>query len=163
MKRKILVLAVLAVGLVWMTGPQGAEGSDTAEAETPAVAPTTIKEPHRLEAGGAEFPSRVPAEEAERLFLRMGLSPNRHSAAGAARSEATAPVHAANPSGGVSRTIELPVPEVVNRTDRFVFRDVTDREDQPPRRQMTMEDRRKAVEAYRLRLIRSKNKGAGKR
>ena len=67
----------------------------------------------------------------------------------------------AGPEGdgtGVSRTIRVESPPVVNSTPRFLFSDVTDRSPRPavPDQQISMQRRIATVEAYRQSLVKDR-------
>jgi len=88
--------------------------------------------PSSMEVGAPEAPVRMRAEDAQHL---------RSSIATAPPVTPTTPVET-----GVTRTIELDPPPVVNRSSQFLFRDVTTR---PPHDVLSLDLRRAAVEAYR--------------
>lgn len=63
---------------------------------------------------------------------------------------------AAPVSSGVTRTITLATPPVVNRSSQFQFRDLTDR---PPRAVLPLAARKAAVEEYRRSIAATKGRG----
>ena len=92
--------------------------------------------PQSFEVDAPEEPIRMRAGDAARLSARH--------AAPAAEPAASAP-------RGVSRTVTLDPPAVVNGTPRFLFHDATDRSaaDRAP---LSLAERRANVEAYRQSL-----------
>ena len=87
------------------------------------------------------------AEDADKLMQRIkampaGLAPDSPKAESGT---------AVPPAAGISRTIKVQVPEVVNRSSDFQFRDATERSKSEPAVR-PMSERRTAVEAYRQSL-----------
>ena len=114
------------------------------------VAPPVGVEPVNLDLSTPAAPMQMRAEDAQRLLEQLGVPV---TAAG------HAPAPPAMPAGnGVSRTIPVEAPAVVNKSSQFVFRDVTEREE-PAAPKLSAEQRHAAVEAYRQSL--AKGKGAG--
>lgn len=120
-------------------------------------------QPQRLESATPPAPTRIRTEDRQ-LLRDLIRRQGKGSAPPAPRIHTTTTTssggrkdHAAGK--GVSRIIRLDTPEVVNRSSTFRFRDVTQRS-QPPTRQLSLPQRRAAVEAYRRSLARP-NKGRG--
>jgi hypothetical protein len=102
-------------------------------------APPGTGVPARLRAFIREAPTVLLEEDARRLGER------------AVPPVPPAAPKAPAPAGGVSRTITLDPPPVVNRSTRFQFRDVTERAASDGRVR-SMEERRATVEALRQSL-----------
>ena len=110
--------------------------------------PTT---PQQMEVSSPPAPIEMMVEDAERLNQQMRnnsilLQPQPR------QPQLPAEVPSAN---GVSNTIKLDVPEVVNKTPYFNFRDITDRSGNN-RAVRTMNERRSAVEQYRQSVIKKR-------
>jgi hypothetical protein len=121
---------LLALGVAAVAG-----GQETA----PALGP------RQIEVNRPPVPAQMLAPDARALARRLGSA------------QAAAVPPAPRPSGGGVRTITLPRPPVANPTPSFVFHDVTDRTPKPAV-QVSPEQRRAAVEAFRQSL--AKGKGA---
>jgi hypothetical protein len=123
MMRRVLAIAALALALL-------ADRRTAAQEAAPPVAPQA------LEVTAPEEPIRMRAEDAARLTARR-----------AAREAAPA----TPASRGVSRTVTLDPPAVVNASPRFLFHDATDRS-AAERTPLSLAERRANVEAYRQSL-----------
>jgi hypothetical protein len=96
-------------------------------AEPPiANAPAPASEPVGAELVVPVAPSRMHRDDALQLLQGLGVSTSQPIVSGAS---STAPAPSA--AEGVSRTIEVPAPSVVNRAPRFEFRDATRRDGAP--------------------------------
>jgi hypothetical protein len=103
-------------------------------------------EPVNLELSTPVAPMQMRAEDAQRLIERLGVPTTAPAPAAAPQA-----VPAAHASNGVSRTISVEAPAVVNKSSQFVFKDVTERE-KPASPKLTPAQRHAAVEAYRQSL-----------
>jgi hypothetical protein len=121
--RRILALVALA-GVFLRAHPTEAQEA------APAVAPQSV------DLTAPEEPIRMRAGDAARLSAR-------HAAPAA---EPATPA-----TGGVSRTVTLDPPAVVNGSRRFLFHDATDRS-AAERTPLSLAERRANVEAYRQSL-----------
>ena len=114
---------------------------------TPAqeTAPPVDTGPPRVQAAVPDAPVQMRSNDAARL-----------RSAAVAPSAAPAPAAPPPSSGGVSRTITLETPPVVNRSSQFEFRDRTDRPERPV---LPMAVRQAAVDAYRRSIAASRARG----
>jgi hypothetical protein len=116
------------------------------------MAPPVSVEPQHLEASAPPAPAQMRAEDAALLLQQLrgaAEAPAPQVAPQAPPAPAIVPQvpPAAHGSGGVSRTISVEPPEVVNHSAQFLFHDVTDRAATVPK--LPLAERRAAVEAYR--------------
>jgi hypothetical protein len=114
-------------------------------AVAPAQETAPLVAPRQLEVTRPPVPAQMLAPDARALARRLGTA------------QPAAVPRAPRPSGGGVRTITVPRPRVANPTPSFVFRDVTDRTPKPAV-QLSPEQRRAAVDAFRQSL--AKRKGA---
>lgn len=154
MKRRRLLWAAIAIGLVGIAVPEQAN-SDEQEVAAPVVAE----------------PQGMVVVESAAPRIRM-LAPDGLAYLEQLRQEAAArKILAGEPGestdepaagGGVSRTYTVDEPAVVNRTGEFRFRGVTARK-RPIRPVLSIEQRRAAVEAFRRQAARSEDRKNRKR
>jgi len=145
--RVLVVVAVAALGV-------GAAEPAASQQMAPAVqdvAPPIGVEPVNLELSIPLAPMQMRAEDAQRLFEQLGVPDT-------APAPVVAPAAAAPSSGGVSRTISVEAPQIVNRSSQFMFKDVTEREE-PASPTLAPAQRHAAVEAYRQSLAKDKVAG----
>jgi len=129
-RRALLLAALLA------TVPARAPRAQEAAPVLPPV-------PEAVELAVPETPVRVPAAEAARLMERLTTE------------QAPPPAAPAAPSAGVTETIVVDPPVVVNPTAQFIFQDATDRT-AASRRVIPMAERRSVVEVLRQTLAASR-------
>lgn len=135
----LMFFIVLAAALV---GPAFLRAED--------AAPPVPLQPEQVQLSmPAAAPMDMRAEDADRLIQQMKAMPAGIVPGSPKAGSGTA----AQPAGGVSRTIKVPVPEVVNRSTSFQFQDATERS-KPEPAVRSMSERRAAVEAFRQSLAR---------
>jgi len=107
------------------------------------VAPPVQTTPERIELSTPGEPIRMLTEDAQHLVDRLG--------------QGLAVSTPEPPAGGVSRTIMLEAPPVVNGSAKFVFQDATPRAEEA-RTTIPLAERKQAVEAYRQTLVRARGR-----
>ncbi|PIX83364.1 MAG: hypothetical protein COZ33_05835 [Nitrospirae bacterium CG_4_10_14_3_um_filter_70_108] len=100
--------------------------------------------PQRVEMTTPAAPVQMRAADAEALVHGLHIAPAAPAAAAPAAAEPQA-------AGGVTRTIHVAAPQVVNRSPYFQFRAVT-QEGEGVTPERSMAERRASVEAYRQSL-----------
>lgn len=144
-----LLIAGLIVGAICLAAaapaPPGPE----------EVAETIPAQPQRVEALPAGASVHMLEEDAHKL-LEQALRAAGKTTVPLPSGEAPEPTAASNP--GITRTVTIDPPPVVNPTNRFFFQDVTERTQSAtgPTPRLTLEQRRAAVEAYRRTMARQK-------
>ena len=131
----MIVRRAVVVAVIWLlvVAPLGTRAQE--------VAPPVETTPERVELSTPGEPIRMLTEDARRLVERL---------------QQGASVPAPEPSSsGVSRTITLEPPAVVNGSAKFVFQDATPRAEEA-RVTIPFAERREAVEAYRRSLVRAR-------
>jgi hypothetical protein len=113
------------------------------------IAPPVPTVPQQMEVSAAPVPIEMMVEDAERLIQQMK---NNSAPVQPQQAEPAVAVPSAYSS---SSSIKLEIPEVVNKTPNFRFRDITARSG-TDRAVRTMSERISAVEAYRQSVIKEK-------
>lgn len=144
---RLLVVVVAAFGV------SAAEPAASQQIAPPVqdVAPPIGVEPVNLELSTSLAPMQMRAEDAQRLLEQLGVPAT-------APAPVVAPAAAAPSSAGVSRTISVEAPEIVNGSSPFMFKDVTARQE-PASPTLAPAQRHAAVEAYRQSLATDKAAG----
>jgi hypothetical protein len=144
---------VLGVAIVSVTLLCGIAPVRATEAEEAAAAPAA--QPVQTEVIEVSVGSRMLAADAEELMQRLTAEA---LASGQSLTPSEEPVRDEETSPNASRVIEVPTPTVVNPSALFVFEDLTGRAAEQP--QLTMEQRRALVEAFRQSIVRDRTKRA---
>lgn len=142
--RRLVAWAVLACALPALP----------ALAQQATIADPVPVEPQQIQIIEPAAPMTVLVEEIE-LMLEIARRQAGTGASLVARPEREA-------SGGISRSIQIDLPTVVNHTPYFKFEDATDRQVPGPSTRATPEQRRSAVEAYRQSLASDPQRKRGK-
>lgn len=142
MNSKWVVIAVIGVGGI-MCGYLGQVWAE-------ALGSSTSVKPYSQQVSTPDAPVKMSVEDARRLVEYLRGKRLDSKAKGVDQQRAVSP-----PKAGISRTIRVEPPEVVNKSSKFRFHDVTDRS-VPIQPRLTLEQRRKVVDMYRKSLLRDK-------
>jgi hypothetical protein len=156
-KSALLVARWLLVSGIALAAPVGfaQDAAPPAATPVPEVAPPVPVQPQRLEVTRDAAPVQLRQQDAELLLQRLRGQRSGKPALAESKRKAKTPSRPKPPPPDSGTTVQLPQPDVVNRTERFLYQDVTDRSQPlPPRRPLA--ERRDSVEAYRRSLLRER-------